>query len=162
MESNVDFEASVRAFHDKFGHYTPPNEPTTDIPLEVISLRVRLIEEEWKDEMLPAMLNGDLTEIADGGADLLYVVVGCMIAYGLPVNRLFAEVHNSNMTKTAIKGGPGEKYGTKTPKGPDYIPPDIRGILLRPERETLLEERARLLLESPTQVDISQTEDVRS
>jgi hypothetical protein len=44
------------------------------------------------------------------------------------------------MTKTV---GPkpieGEKYGTKTPKGPDFRAPNIRGILEWPEMETELE-----------------------
>lgn len=81
----------------------------------------------------------NLVEVADGIADSIYVLVGTAISYGIPIDRIFREVHRSNMTKTAIKAMDGHKYGTKTPKGPDYIPPDIAGILSRPNQLTKLE-----------------------
>ena len=51
--------------------------------------------------------------------------------WGFPMRELFEEVHRSNMTKTFVKGKntPGGKYGTAKPKGPDYTPPNIAGII---------------------------------
>jgi len=137
-------EQLVREFQEKYKHYVSPDKPTLDIPKEVKRLRYNLIDEEIQEELLPALIENNLVEIADGIADSIYVLVGCAIAYGIPIDRIFLEVHRSNMTKTVVKEStPGEKYGTKTPKGPDYIPPDIKGILENPEKETVLEYWAK-------------------
>lgn len=135
-------EQLVREFQEKYRHYVSPDKPTLDIPDDVRKLRIALVDEEVNTELLPELkYNTNLVEIADGIADSIYVLVGCAIAYGIPIDRVFLEVHRSNMTKTAVKEStPGEKYGTKTPKGPDYIPPDIKGILESPWERTDLEQ----------------------
>lgn len=133
-------ELCVREFHEKYSHFIT-DKPNAAIPENVMRLRIKLIDEE-QGEMHLAMLTHNIVEIADGGADLLYVVIGTMITYNIPVDRVFMEVHRSNMTKTAIKAEAGEKYGTKTPKGLDYIAPDILGILTHPEKLTHLETLA--------------------
>jgi predicted HAD superfamily Cof-like phosphohydrolase len=137
-KNSKTIEQSVKEFHEKYGHYSRTYPSTAIIPDAVKKLRIALIREEI-EELLKAMEENDLVEIGDGGADSIYVIVGTMIAYGIPIDRIFAEVHNSNMTKTAVKAENGEKYGTKTPKGPDYRAPDVHGILFRPENPTLLE-----------------------
>ena len=149
---NTSSEEMVRQFHRKFGHYTSAT-PTLDIPIEVKRLRYKLIKEEV-DETFVAMgffspdehtvlqfheQHQNLDEIADGIADAIYVLVGTAVSYGIPIDRIFREVHRSNMTKTAVKAKEGEKYGTKTPKGPDYIAPNIKGILTEPQKHTRLE-----------------------
>lgn len=56
---------------------------------------------------------------------------------GVPLNKVFWEVHRSNMTKNARGAGTGSKYGDTTgtkhggtsAKGPGYSPPDIAGAL---------------------------------
>jgi predicted HAD superfamily Cof-like phosphohydrolase len=131
------YESMVRDFHLKFGHLTN-NSPTVDLPESVIKLRKSLIKEEVL-ETLTGIDSNDISEIADGIADAMYVLVGTAISYGIPIDRVFREVHRSNMTKTAVKAVDGEKYGTKTPKGPNFIPPDIKGILEHPEKYTKLE-----------------------
>lgn len=129
----------VTEFQEKYRHYRAPEKPHIP-PMDVKSLRFQLIAEEVKDELLPALSSDNLVEIADGIADSIYVLIGCAIAYGIPIDRIFLEVHRSNMTKTAVKEStPGAKYGVKTPKGPDYIPPDVEGILFFPEKMTRLE-----------------------
>lgn len=53
---------------------------------------------------------------------------------GFPMRELFEEVHRSNMTKTFSPqtNTAGGKYGAgSNPKGPNYRPPDISGILFR-------------------------------
>jgi predicted HAD superfamily Cof-like phosphohydrolase len=149
----MSIEKMLTEFHDKYGHYIP-KEPTLNVPSEVTFLRYRLIKEEVQ-ETFDAMgivrindheiqlhpKNQNIVEIADGIADSLYVLVGTAISYGIPIERIFTEVHRSNMTKTNIKAIDGQKYGTKTPKGPDYIPPDIEGILSRPDELTKLEKK---------------------
>jgi hypothetical protein len=131
-------EQSVREFHVKYGHLIT-DQATTEIPAAVVGLRVRLINEEHT-ELMEAIEKDDLIEIADGIADLVYVLVGTAISYGIPFDRIFAEVHNSNMTKTAIKSDGTTKYGTKIPKGPDFLAPQIQKILYFPELPTILEK----------------------
>jgi len=148
-----NWEELLYEFQNRFGHFVS-KKPTLEIPLVVKQLRVALILEEVKEtveamgfpvnitlgEHDPSMEN--LAEIADGIADSIYVLIGSATANGIPIDRIFREVHNSNMTKTPAPVAPGQKYGTKTPKGPDYVAPDISGILDVPEALTVLEIRA--------------------
>lgn len=134
---NLTFEEKLKEFHLKYGHLIS-EVPTINIPEKVKDLRIKLIEEEW-EEMRRGLFNDDLVEIADGAADLIYVIIGTCVSYGIPITRIFNEVHNSNMTKTAVKAVDGQKYGTTNPKGPDYRPPDIETILKFPDQMTTLE-----------------------
>lgn len=138
----LNLEKSLKEFHNKYGHLVS-RYPTADIPASVLNLRIDLIAEE-ADELFAGLEKRSLVDIADGAADLIYVIVGTCVSFGIPIERVFREVHNSNMTKTPVKAENGNKYGTKTPKGPDYIPPDIKGIINRPHEETLLETNQRL------------------
>lgn len=143
-------EDQLKEFHEKYGHFIS-EVPTLDIPSTVKNLRYKLIKEEVYETFSgmgfyisdgtfdPTLEN--LVEIADGIADAMYVLIGTAISYGIPIMRIFNEVHNSNMTKTASKAVDGQKYGTKTPKGPDYVSPDIKGILQFPQDLTELEMR---------------------
>lgn len=134
----ISCENMLIDFHEKYGHYISAI-PTTKIPENVKILRNDLIQEEVLETRV-AIKDNNLIEIADGIADAVYVLVGTAVAYGIPFDRIFKEVHRSNMTKTAVKAKEGEKYGTKTPKGPDYIPPNIEGILSEPGESTQLEK----------------------
>lgn len=119
-------EQMIREFMQK-NHQAFQTEPTTEIPDHVKVLRLRLIAEEF-GELATAIHTGDLVLIADALADLEYVVVGTAIAYGIPHERVFQEVHRSNMTKPALdqhnKGGKVVKEG--------YSPANIRDILHQP------------------------------
>jgi predicted HAD superfamily Cof-like phosphohydrolase len=86
-------------------------------------LRTRLMTEELA-EVVKAMQTGDYENLAKELADLLYVVYGTADEAGIPIDRVYAEVHNSNMTKT-----PAKDAGGKVQKGPDYEPPDIEAAL---------------------------------
>jgi predicted HAD superfamily Cof-like phosphohydrolase len=147
-------EELVKEFQKKYGHFMS-DVPTLNIPQSAKMLRVKLIKEEVGETLFAMGFNGlkgkddifyevdeDLIEIADGIADSLYVLIGAAHAYGIPITRIFTEVHRSNMTKDPIKATGDKKYGTKTPKGPSYIPPDIKGIIEYPEKQTVLESLA--------------------
>ena len=113
----------VLDFHRAFGHSVAP-KPTTAITFEDLRLRAGLIEEEW-DELHLAMMRDDLPGIADGLADLVYVLLGTALTYGIDLEPVFCEVHQANIAKRAW-GGPA--IG-KVQKPDGWIPPDIKGIL---------------------------------
>jgi len=86
--------------------------------------RAALMMEEL-GETLIALANKDIIETADGLTDLLYVVVGTFVTFGLPMAKLFEEVHDSNMTKKP----PTSDDPRMRDKGTGYKPPDIEGVL---------------------------------
>jgi len=76
----------VAEFMARIGSEVPGAE--TDRPPEVAAVRWQLVLEELL-EAHRAMAAGDVVEAADGLADLKYVVVGCAVAYGLPMADFF-------------------------------------------------------------------------
>jgi len=64
----------------------------------VLALRARLMCEEL-GEMLRAMGDGDMVEVADGLADLEYVTVGTALALGIDHERVWDAVQQANMGK---------------------------------------------------------------
>jgi predicted HAD superfamily Cof-like phosphohydrolase len=71
----------------------------------------------------------DLVEAIDGLCDLLYVVNGAAVAFGIDLEPFFDEVHRANMAK---EGGMTRADG-KVLKPEGWKPPDIESILLRQE-----------------------------
>jgi predicted HAD superfamily Cof-like phosphohydrolase len=124
---SVDYLGSVREFHATFG-IPAPDRPTGQLDPGLRASRQALMEEELH-ELLDAMGAEDLVDIADGLADLLYVVFGTAVAYGIPMDDVFAEVHQSNMSKLGPDGQPIIGPDGKRLKGPFYRPPDIRPLL---------------------------------
>lgn len=90
-----------------------PAEPTCNTKY---ALRGELIQEEL-DEYLGACDDGDIVEVADAIADMLYVVLGAAVDHGIPIAPIFEAVHESNMAKF----GPG---GERKPSGKWQKPPD--------------------------------------
>jgi NTP pyrophosphatase (non-canonical NTP hydrolase) len=147
----------VRSFAEKHGftldrriESVPPNHRVDSLLLDMaadlrgmaVELRSRqdndlraarcdLMLEEL-GETIEALAKRDLIELADGVADLAYVVAGTAAAFGLPLDGLIDEVHASNMSKDAATGH-------KPRKGDDFFEPNIRRVL----------ESARLLVEQP-------------
>ena len=134
-------EKWLRDFHEKYGHLTS-DRVLYDCPPEILELRLQLIREEVIKELIPVLESmiaarkmgvvidrATMTDAFDGVLDSVYVLVGTCISLGLPFEQGFQEVHMSNMTKTAVKAAPGQKYGTKNPKGPDFRPPDLARLL---------------------------------
>lgn len=91
-------------------------------------LRIKLLKEEF-DEYISGESNNDLTEIADALGDMLYIIYGTAISYGIPIDAIFAEIHNSNMSKLGEDGKPIYREDGKVMKGPNYFKPNIEGIL---------------------------------
>jgi predicted HAD superfamily Cof-like phosphohydrolase len=117
-----DAQAMVEEFHRKFGILAQTTP--TDLNEETKRLRVRLIQEEF-DELKESLAGGDLAAIAKEMADLLYVVYGTAVSYGIDMDPVFREVHRSNMSKV---GGYKREDG-KWVKPATYSPARIEPIL---------------------------------
>lgn len=133
-------QAQVLEFHKAGGHLineTPviPDNRHIDTTRR---LRVRLIDEEFQ-ELVIALREENLEAIAKELADLLYVIYGTAISYGIDMEPVSAEVHHSNMTKFSVPGAYVETCdatgksikdeGGKTLKPPGYEPPKLREII---------------------------------
>ncbi|HEX4213637.1 MAG TPA: nucleotide pyrophosphohydrolase [Candidatus Dormibacteraeota bacterium] len=114
----------VTEFHERFGiaRNERPQWPGEDLH----RIRVALIEEELA-EFRNAGDAESLVEVSDALADLLYVVYGTAVTYGIDLEPIFREIHRSNMTKS------GEcersRWDGKVSKGSSYEPPQIEPIL---------------------------------
>ena len=132
---------------------------------QIVTLRIRLmveellgaieVEKDWdqlddveksrylhhlvlnkSDELVASMIKGDLVGVADGIADVLYVVIGTAIAYGINIKEVFDEVHRSNLSKTVWNEEQQryiiekDEFG-KGLRGPDYSPANLEPIVQR-------------------------------
>ena len=99
MTTNTNFE-KVGEFHECFGHpkFDKPRYDIFDVDQKVVKFRQALIDEE-NGEFKEGCDKKDLVEVADALADMLYVIYGAGHVFGLNLDKLFTEVHDSNMSK---------------------------------------------------------------
>ena len=114
----------VEEFHRQF-EIRVESRPTV-VDDQTHRLRVRLIDEEFA-ELRESLEQGDLPGIAKELADLLYVVYGTAVSYGLDMAPVFREVHRSNMSKV---GGYKRDDG-KWIKPATYSPADVLTVVSR-------------------------------
>ena len=91
---------------------------------KINELRLNLIKEEL-NELIEAMNNKDLVEVADALTDILYVTYGAGHAFGINLDKCFEEVQNSNMSKLDHNGEPIYNDNGKVMKGPNYFKPNL-------------------------------------
>ena len=91
---------------------------------KINKLRIDLIKEEL-EELIEAMKNNNLLEVADALTDILYVAYGAGHAFGIDLDKCFNEVQNSNMSKLDTNGKPIYNDAGKVMKGPNYFKPDL-------------------------------------
>ena len=92
---------------------------------KIVQLRYDLIKEEL-DELSVAIKDKDIVEVADALTDLLYVVYGAGHAFGIDLDKCFAEVQSSNMSKLDKDGKPIYNENGKVMKGPNYSKPNLK------------------------------------
>lgn len=125
---------AVRKFHETYGlDIREPGDPIdfsleNDEEMELFELRHELNREEWK-ELQAAWEDEDLVEYADAVCDLVYVLVGSLVSFGVDFDACFAEVQRSNMSKLDKNGKPIMREDGKILKGPNFTPPDLRSII---------------------------------
>lgn len=116
----------VKQFMETYGQLVRTNPEFPD--RDTIHLRIDLIEEEL-EELRTAIADENIVEVADALTDILYVVYGAGLTFGIDLDKTFAEVHRSNMSKLGPDGKPIYREDGKILKGPDYTPPDLTFIL---------------------------------
>lgn len=138
---------ALTEFHTKFGHPTGTNVRNTEEFLKRLELRMRLMEEELREFYNAGVgvavsvreydADGQrlfMEEMIDGITDLLYVVVGTAVTFGIPLTTAFERVHTSNLSKLGEDGKPIYREDGKIMKGSNFFPPVLHG-LVTPELE---------------------------
>lgn len=118
----TDEQSMVEEFHRKFDILI---QRRPAIPAAATQeLRVRLMQEEL-DELKEALAQENLAAVAKEMADLLYVVYGTAVSYGIDLQPVFEEVHRSNLSKV----GGYKRADGKWVKPPTYSPARLEPIL---------------------------------
>lgn len=115
-----EVQRDVAKFHRTVVGIEDPSSPAIRRP----ALRAELIREEAR-ETVEAIEAGDLIGAIDGMCDLLCVVYGTALEFGIDLAPFWNEVHRTNMAKA---GGPVRADGKRL-KPPGWTPPDIAGVL---------------------------------
>lgn len=109
-------------------------EATLNIPRGTVSdLIWNTLKERGEDE--PVSVNNGSVAIfstvgtADALVDLLYVIYGACLEFGINADAVFDEVHKSNMSKLGADGKPIYREDGKVLKGPNFFEPNIWGVL---------------------------------
>ncbi len=127
-------ETSLREFHRAYGLVI--NEEPVDFDYSTHErlaplwmLRKNLCEEEWQ-EFIYALRSDSLVNLADAICDLVYVLVGTAVSFGIPFDHCFTEVHRSNMSKLGADGKPVVRESDgKILKGENYSPPNLKRVI---------------------------------
>lgn len=124
MEEGSYFD-KVAEFHRTAQIASATRPALEDVPQ--FTLTLDLMEEEL-DELTQAYVAGDLVEFADAVCDLTYVVLRAGYMAGLPMDRLFNEVHRSNMSKFP-NGEVIRRADGKILKPESWTPPQLKEII---------------------------------
>lgn len=103
----------------------------------------RVLREEF-DEYVAAGEAGDLVQVADALADMVYVIHGTALEHGIDLDRVVTEAHRANMSKLGQDHQPVRREDGKVVKGPDYEPPDISAALTAQEPAQVPVKKQRL------------------
>ena len=107
-----------------------------------LMLRMSLIDEEvseLREEVMNAieqLTESDRvsqpihTQIIKELCDVMYVISGFAVTFGLPVDEAFSRIHKSNMSKM-VDGKPLKNTEGKVLKGPNYAPPVLNDLVAK-------------------------------
>lgn len=116
----------VAEFHRIYSVYIS-DKPQLPVK-ETRDLRISLLKEEFNEYLL-GEYNDDIVEIADALGDMLYIIHGTAVSYGIPLDEVFSEIHRSNKSKLGEDGKPIYREDGKVLKGPNFFKPDVAGII---------------------------------
>lgn len=144
----------VYDFHRFFGH-TIGKRPQL-LPMKRMENRLKWGDEE-RQEYKDAIVAGDMVEVADAIVDQIYFLLGDAIEMGIPIQRVWDVIHQSNMDKACYPrhhrdcplrepqekatrcecGAVQYKEDGKTAKPEEWVPPteEIRQLLAQAGHE---------------------------
>lgn len=91
-------------------------------------LYIDLIDEEFR-ELCDGFIRRHIGDIADGGADLVWVVKGLFTTLGIDFDKVWEEVRASNMSKVSEGGKIKKRADGKILKPDTYFKPNIEKVL---------------------------------
>lgn len=91
-------------------------------------LYIDLIDEEFR-ELCDGFLRRHIGDVADGGADLVWVVKGLFTTLGINFDAVWEEVRASNMSKVSEGGKIKKRADGKILKPDTYFKPNIEKVL---------------------------------
>ena len=94
---------------------------------EQAQLYMNLIKEEF-EETTKAFYDEDLVEVADGLADMVWVIMGMCNSVGIDFDKVWKEVKSSNMSKF-VDGKSIKNDAGKIMKPETYFKPNIKKAL---------------------------------
>jgi predicted HAD superfamily Cof-like phosphohydrolase len=99
MSTNFD---KIKEFHKTFElHIGSKIDDELFNNEKEFKLRLALIQEEF-NELIDAITDKNIKEVADAVIDILYVTYGAAASFGIDANKGFDLVHKSNMTKACL------------------------------------------------------------
>ena len=121
----TNFE-KIKEFHKAFKRFSGV---TPELPnKKLIKLRIKIMKEEMK-ELIEAIKENNLPNIAKELSDVLVVVYGTADSYGINADKAFDLVHKANMSKLDINGQPIMRDDGKILKGPNYQEPNMKSFI---------------------------------
>lgn len=117
----------VEEFHATFGLPIRTEPALPDFAEQL--LRYNLLAEEF-NEYKEAVFEGQgVVAIADALADMVYVIYGTALCYGIDLDAVLRAVHDSNMSKLDENWQPILRADGKVLKSSNYQPPRIAEAL---------------------------------
>jgi predicted HAD superfamily Cof-like phosphohydrolase len=126
-------QSAVKEFHQMFENDDPIKPDITNPTLAALS--ITLIAEEF-NELIDSIADQDPVEVADALGDLLYVVYGAGLRFGIDLEPVFNEIHRSNLTKMPEDGIIQYREDGKILKPDTYSPADLKPIIEKQLGET--------------------------
>lgn len=129
-----DFVSDVKAFHERFGVLTQVrphviNRGELGLAGDLIDEENNELDEVWHTFILdPTPPAKDWERMAKEIVDVIYAHVSAAVRLGIPLDRVWAEVHRTNMLKEA------DPDGGKVRKPEGWRPPDIAAALWGDEK----------------------------
>ena len=130
-ENIMNYQKDVTEFMvaaDQYVGTTPHFPDLTDETMKQANLYIDLIDEEMQ-ELAKAFILRNIGGVADGGADLVWVIQGLFITLGIDFDKVWEEVKASNMSKVSDSGKIIKREDGKVLKPDTYFKPDIEKVL---------------------------------
>jgi hypothetical protein len=126
-EENMNYQDDVEQFMAAADQYIGAIPHLNENNEAQAKLYIDLIDEEFR-ELCDGFLRRHIGDIADGGADLVWVVKGLFTTLGINFDQVWEEIRASNMSKV-VDGKVIRREDGKILKPDTYFKPDIEKVL---------------------------------